>query len=52
MEGEATAHYVSEILKPTTVQVTRIARGIPIGGELEFVDGNTLALALSGRKPL
>ena len=52
VEGEATAHYVSELLKPTTVQVTRIARGIPIGGELEFVDGNTLALALSGRKPL
>jgi len=52
VEGEATAHYVSELLKTSTVQVTRIARGIPIGGELEYVDGNTLALALSGRKPL
>ena len=52
VEAEATAHYISEILKPGNVPVTRIARGIPIGGELEFVDGNTLALALSGRKPL
>ena len=52
VEGEATAHYVSELLKSKPVRVTRIARGIPIGGELEFVDGNTLALALSGRKPL
>lgn len=52
VEGEATAHYISELLKTSEVQVTRIARGIPIGGELEYVDGNTLALALSGRKPL
>ncbi|MFL2529039.1 MAG: recombination mediator RecR [Candidatus Azotimanducaceae bacterium] len=52
VEGEATAHYISELLKSMSVKVTRIARGIPIGGELEYVDGNTLALALSGRKPL
>ena len=52
VEGEATAHYIAELLKPMSVKVTRIARGIPIGGELEYVDGNTLALALSGRKPL
>ena len=52
VEGEATAHYISETLRPLSIKVTRIARGIPIGGELEYVDGNTLALALSGRKPL
>ena len=52
VEGEATAHYISETLGPLSIKVTRIARGIPIGGELEYIDGNTLALALSGRKPL
>jgi recombination protein RecR len=52
VEGEATAHYVSEVIKPLGIAISRIARGIPIGGELEFVDGNTLSLALTGRKPL
>ena len=52
VEGEATAHYISESLKTHDITISRIARGIPIGGELEFVDGTTLALALSGRKPL
>ncbi len=52
VEGEATAHFVSETVKPLGVRVSRLAQGIPLGGELEFVDGNTLSLALSGRKPL
>lgn len=50
VEGEATAHYVSEQLKDAGVTVTRIAHGVPLGGELEYVDGNTLAHALAGRK--
>lgn len=50
VEGEATAHYVSEQLKPLAVEVSRIAHGIPFGGELEFVDAGTLAHAMDGRK--
>ena len=50
VEGEATAHYLSDIAKPFSVKVSRIAHGVPSGGELEYVDGNTLSLALSGRK--
>ncbi|MDH5737003.1 MAG: recombination mediator RecR [Gammaproteobacteria bacterium] len=49
VEGEATAHYISEMLAQTDIAVSRIAHGIPIGGELEFVDGGTLGHALSGR---
>lgn len=52
LEGEATSHYIAELLKPSEVAVTRIAHGVPMGGELEYVDGNTLALALEGRKKL
>ncbi len=52
IEGEATAHYISEVVKPLGVQVSRIAHGIPLGGELEFVDGGTLSHALQGRKIL
>ncbi|MDA0788199.1 MAG: recombination mediator RecR [Proteobacteria bacterium] len=52
VEGEATAHFLLETVKPLGVRVSRLAQGIPLGGELEFVDGNTLSLALSGRKPL
>lgn len=50
VEGEATAHYLSERLKDAEVRVTRIAHGVPLGGELEYVDGNTLAHAFAGRK--
>lgn len=50
VEGEATAHYISEIAKRRGVRATRIAHGVPLGGELEYVDGGTLAHALAGRR--
>ena len=50
VEGEATAHYISEMAKKYDVKTTRIAHGVPLGGELEFVDGGTLAHAFSGRR--
>jgi recombination protein RecR len=49
-EGEATAHYVSELLRSRGIRVTRIARGVPVGGELEYVDAGTLAQAVRERK--
>lgn len=49
-EGEATAHYLTAMLRPKGIGVTRIARGIPVGGELEYVDSGTLAQALRERK--
>ena len=49
-EGEATAHYIGEVLKNKGIKVTRIARGIPVGGELEYVDAGTLARALLDRR--
>lgn len=49
-EGEATAHYIGELLKCRNVRVSRIARGIPVGGELEYVDSGTLAQALVERR--
>ncbi len=52
VEGEATAHYISERLRAVGVRVTRIAHGVPLGGELEYVDGDTLSHALSGRREL
>lgn len=52
VEGEATAHYVAETLHSLGVPVSRIAQGIPVGGELEFVDGGTLSQALAGRRPV
>jgi recombination protein RecR len=51
VEGEATAHYVSELLAGKGLQVTRIARGLPVGGELEHVDSGTLAQAVLERRP-
>jgi recombination protein RecR len=51
VEGEATAHYVSELLVGHGLTVTRIARGLPVGGELEHVDSGTLAQALLERRP-
>lgn len=50
VEGEATAHYIAELAIKYDVNISRIAHGVPVGGELEFVDGNTLSHALSGRK--
>ncbi|MEW6991119.1 recombination mediator RecR [Colwelliaceae bacterium 6441] len=50
VEGEATAHYIAELAKSYEVNISRIAHGVPVGGELEYVDGNTLSHALSGRK--
>ena len=52
VEGEATAYYLAEMAKAAKVAVTRIAHGVPMGGELEYVDGGTLAHALSGRTPV
>mgnify|MGYP002783571524 CR=1 FL=1 len=49
VEGEATAHYLSEIARAADVGVTRIAHGVPVGGELEYIDRNTLAHAFNGR---
>jgi recombination protein RecR len=52
IEGEATAMYISKILKPLGVKVTRIAHGIPVGGDLEYADEVTLSKALEGRTEL
>jgi recombination protein RecR len=49
VEGEATAHYISELAKQFKLKVTRIAHGVPIGSELEFIDGSTLSHALVER---
>ena len=49
VEGEATAHYLAEITKKQQIRVTRIAHGVPFGGELEYIDGGTLARALLAR---
>ena len=51
VEGEATAHYIAEMLGGKGVRVSRIARGLPVGGELEHVDAGTLAQALVERRP-
>ncbi len=50
MEGEATAMYIERLIKPLEVKVTRIARGLPVGGDLEYADETTLTRALEGRK--
>ena len=52
VEGEATAMYISKLLKPMGVKTTRIARGIPIGGDLEYTDEVTLTKALEGRSEI
>tara|TARA_B110000116_G_scaffold151189_1_gene130697 strand:+ start:849 stop:1442 length:594 start_codon:yes stop_codon:yes gene_type:complete len=52
VEGEATAHYIGERAKPLGVIVSRIAHGVPLGGELEYIDGGTLAHAFSSRRIL
>jgi len=50
VEGEATAHYLVEMLKPITTKISRIAHGVPLGGELEYIDGSTLGHAFNGRQ--
>ena len=52
VEGEATALYISKILKPMGIVVTRIAHGVPVGGDLEYVDEVTLSRALEGRREI
>ena len=52
VEGEATAHYIGELARSRAVVVTRIAHGVPLGGELEYIDGGTLAHAFSSRRAL
>jgi recombination protein RecR len=52
MEGEVTATYLQQVLKPTGVRVTRIARGLPVGGDLEYADGVTIAQALAARREM
>jgi recombination protein RecR len=52
VEGEATAHYISELAGERGISTSRIAHGVPLGGELEYVDGGTLAHAFAGRRRL
>jgi len=52
LEGETTAMYISKLIKPTGILVTRIASGVPVGGDLEYIDEVTLLRALEGRKEL
>ena len=52
VEGEATAHYIAQLVQGRVSQVSRLAHGIPLGGELEYTDGGTLAHALQGRRPI
>ncbi len=52
VEGEATAHFLSEIARERGLRASRIAHGVPIGGELEYIDGGTLARALAGRQAI
>ena len=51
-EGEATAHYIAEMLRARSVRATRIARGVPLGGELEYVDAGTISQALLDRRSI
>ena len=51
VEGEATAYYISQLAREVSVRVSRIAQGVPMGSELESIDGNTLLHAFSSRKP-
>jgi recombination protein RecR len=52
VEGEATALYLQKLVRPGDIRVTRLARGLPVGGDLEYADGVTIAQALSGRREL
>ena len=52
VEGEATALYLQRLIQPTGARVTRLARGLPVGGDLEYADGVTIAEALAGRREI
>ena len=52
VEGEATAHYVAQMCKKHQIEASRIAHGVPVGGELEYIDGNTLTHAFTGRRAI
>jgi recombination protein RecR len=52
VEGEATAHYIADMVHKFGLKATRIAYGVPFGGELEYLDGGTLSHALSGRREI
>ena len=52
VEGEATAHYIAEMCKDKNIVASRIAHGVPVGGELEYIDGSTLSHAFSGRRKI
>ncbi|GGW94640.1 recombination mediator RecR [Alteromonas halophila] len=52
VEGEATAHYIAQLCNEYNIDASRIAHGVPVGGELEYIDGNTLTHAFSGRRKL
>lgn len=52
VEGEATAHYLAELARAHGIRATRIAHGVPVGGELEYIDGGTLSHAFSGRQEM
>lgn len=52
VEGEATAHFIGEIVRKKEIRITRIAYGVPVGGELEYIDSGTLSQALLGRREI
>jgi recombination protein RecR len=52
VEGEATALYLARLIKPLGIKVTRLARGLPVGGDLEYSDSATLSSAVNGRREL
>lgn len=52
VEGESTAHYLAELIKPLGIKVTRIGMGVPVGGDIEYTDGNTMAKAIGGRREI
>ena len=52
VEGEATALYLTRLLKPAGLKITRLASGIPVGGDLEYIDANTLTRAFEERHPI
>ncbi|WP_297527541.1 recombination mediator RecR [Thiohalobacter sp.] len=52
VEGEATAHYIAELARDRGIRATRIAHGVPLGGELEYIDGGTLSHAFAGRQQI
>ncbi len=52
VEGQATAHYLSDLVHDTGIRVSRIAQGVPLGGELEFVDSSTLDHAIGERQSM